>query len=297
MTLAATNVGVSIAEAEILMGATIEVVPGAVTALVGPNGSGKSTLLRTLAGELSPARGSVTMDGRALVERSTVERARRRAVLGQNLEIAFPLTAIEVAMLGRLPHSRGAETLDDYVIVRSALRSTGVSHLAERCYASLSGGEKQRVQLARALAQVWENDREPRYLLLDEPTASLDLVHQHVCLRLARRAAARGAGVLVVLHDLSLAVHYADRIVVLRGGRTVATGAPTEVLTPRLLREVFGVVARLALHPRSRRPFLLFERALIEKARSGAARRSPRREAAPPAHAQDERRAEETASR
>jgi iron complex transport system ATP-binding protein len=278
VTLRAEALCIDIGRHRIVEDVHLDITPGQLTVVVGANGAGKSTLLRALAGELSPSRGSVTMDGVVLGRWSRAALARVRAVLRQSSDVAFPMSCLDVALLGRLPHNDGFDTLGDHAIVRATLRSTGVGHLAERSYASLSGGEKQRVQLARALAQVFEpREAAGRYLLLDEPTSALDLAHQHVCLRLARRAAARGVGVAAVLHDLTLAARYADRVAVLQRGRVAACGEPQAVLTPDLVARVFGVTSRVMVHPRSRRPILVLGRPLPRpRSRNRGVDRAPR---------------------
>jgi iron complex transport system ATP-binding protein len=223
---------------------TISLRPSEVLAVLGPNGSGKSTLLAALAGTLRPDRGGVWLDGRSLPSFSARALALRRAVLPQQLRLDFPLTALEVALLGRLPHlgPHGQESPRDLEIAEGALGRVDASHLAARPYPELSGGERQRVQLARALTQLHTADPETeRYLLLDEPTASQDLAQQQIVLRLARSLSAEGVGVLVVLHDLNQAAQCADRIALLRSGELVACGEPSAVLTPSRIEGVFGV--------------------------------------------------------
>lgn len=225
----------------LLHGVDLEVRPGEVHALLGPNGSGKSTLLRLLAGELQPSAGDLHLNGRPLQTWSALEQAQQRAVLSQNHALDFPFTATEVVALGRLAaaHEAGTVARD---IIRQALRLTDAEVFADHLYPTLSGGERARVQLARVLVQVWESaPLGPRYLLLDEPTAHLDLKHQHHCLRVIRERAKQGLGALVVLHDPNLALHYADRVTLLQQGRVTASGAPIEVLTPETIQQVYGV--------------------------------------------------------
>jgi len=253
--LRASGVAVDLGGRRVLDDVHLEVAPGRVVVVAGGNGAGKSTLLRALSGELAPQHGSVALDGRELGAWPAAELARRRAVLRQRTEAAPTMTAVEVVLLGRLPHSGGVENVRDHAIARRAMRRTGVDGLADRRYGTLSGGEKQRVQLARVLAQVLEpvGDGDSRYLLLDEPTAGLDLAHQHLCLRIARRLARAGVGVLAVLHDLALAARYADDVVLMRAGRVTASGLANAALTARNVEEVFGVRARTRVHPRSGR--------------------------------------------
>jgi iron complex transport system ATP-binding protein len=274
----ACGVHVRVGRKVLLEGVSLEVRRGEVVAVVGPNGAGKSTLRRALCGDVDLSGGEVRMCGRRLAEWPALERARVRAVMPQESTLAFPFTVLEVALMGRLPHLRGAEGARDYEVALLALEAVEARHLAERLYPTLSGGEKQRVQLARVLAQIWEptggdehghkdggerageREREiegrgegkrggERFLLLDEPTSNLDLAHQHSTLAVARRLAGAGVGVLVVLHDLNLAAQYGDRIVMLKDGRVAHCGRPHEVLTREAIREVFGVEAVVTAHP------------------------------------------------
>jgi iron complex transport system ATP-binding protein len=217
-----------------------------VHALLGPNGAGKTTLLRLLAGELPPQSGSVELNGRTLATLAPRERACQRAVLPQSHGLSFGFTAAQVVALGRLPcprHGAAAEAR----IVREALELAGVGALADRSYPTLSGGERARVQLARVVAQVWEPlpDGSARFLLLDEPTASLDLAHQHDCLRAVRALAAQGLGVLVVLHDPNLALRYAGQVTLMGRGRVFEQGPPAHVINAVSLERLYGVPVRL----------------------------------------------------
>ena len=250
---------------QILDGVAGELRAGRVTALLGPNGAGKSTLLKLFAGELTPHSGRVELGGQPLTGQSTREIARRRAVLPQESQLAFAFPAREVVMMGRFPHLRDGETPRDAEICDAALAQVEAAHLAERLYPTLSTGEKQRVQLARVLAQIWEPPASgPRYLLLDEPTAALDLAHQHATLRTAREWARSGAVVLVVLHDLNLAMTYADDAWVLENGRLAVAGPIEETLTTTLIERVFHVSAELLPRPGATRPAVL-TRPLAEK--------------------------------
>lgn len=225
--------------------------PGRVTVVVGANGAGKTTLLRLASGELAPTAGAVQMDGRPLAALSAREQARRRAVLAQQSHLRFAFSVLEVVLMGRSPHVRRTEAASDWQIAQAALEAVAMEDFAARSYPTLSGGEQQRVHLARALAQIWTPppDGGHRYLLLDEPTASLDLRHQHGVLAAARRFAGEGAGVLAVLHDLNLAAQYADHLVVLTGGRVLAQGAPADVLTPAVIQAAFGMRVLVQPHP------------------------------------------------
>jgi iron complex transport system ATP-binding protein len=255
--LEARDIEVRIGGKALLQSVSLSLEPGEVLGLIGPNGAGKSTLLKVLSGELTPQGGTVAMSGRPLASWSAPERARVRAVLAQDTVLTFPFTAYEIALMGRYPFNNGRATLHDREIAREALRYVDVAHLAQRLYPTLSGGERQRVQLARVLAQIWEPGG-ARCLLLDEPTSSLDLAHQHQALQGARRfALEQGVAALVVLHDLNLAARFADRLLLLKDGRTAATGRPADVLTPHHLSGCFGVEALVMTHPRHNVPLVV----------------------------------------
>ncbi|MCP3139011.1 heme ABC transporter ATP-binding protein [Pyxidicoccus xibeiensis] len=224
--------------------------PGEVLAVVGPNGAGKSTLLGALAGELRCAAGDVLLEGLPLHRWPPRERARRLGVLPQESSLGFGFTALEVALLGRSPHAGRGGSGADLEAATSALEATDTRHLASRPYTTLSGGERQRVQLARVLAQLSVPPGQgSRYLLLDEPTASLDLAHQHLVLEAAGRFAREGGAVLAVLHDLNLAARHAHRLAILAQGKLVEVGPPAEVLRPELIASTFGLEVQVVEWP------------------------------------------------
>ncbi|MER6678283.1 ABC transporter ATP-binding protein [Streptomyces sp. NPDC000983] len=223
-------------------GVTLAPCPGETVGLLGPNGSGKSTLLRLLAGVLAPTSGVVTLDGRPLPEVGRRATARRIATVEQHSHTLTELTVREVVALGRIPHRRAwtTPTATDTDAVTEALARTGLTGRAGQSWHTLSGGERQRAQIARALAQA------PRELLLDEPTNHLDIQHQ---LDLMELIVGLPVTCVVALHDLNLAATYCDRLLVLGDGRTVAEGTPTEVLTPTLIEQVYGVRAEVSHEP------------------------------------------------
>lgn len=233
--LHARGVGVTIDGARILSGVDLDLEPGEVLAVVGPNGAGKSTLLSVLSGDLAATEGSVTIGERPIVGMRHLELARERAVLTQENQLSFPFTVGQVVLMGRSPWARTPRFEDDETAVAEAMVATDVDQLAPRRFTSLSGGEKARVSLARVFAQ------QTGILLLDEPTAALDLRHQEEVMRAVRARAALGHAVLVVVHDLSLAAAYADRIAMVAKGTVVAAGAPGEVLTAERLEAVYGL--------------------------------------------------------
>jgi iron complex transport system ATP-binding protein len=214
---------------------------GELVAVVGPNGAGKSTLLKIAAGWLVPSSGRAAIDGRDLTAYAPVELAKKRAVLSQHAELSSDFRVEEVVMIGRYPYFNAHPHANDFAVVASALERVGIAHLAARRMRTLSGGESQRVHLARVLAQVSTNESEGKLLLLDEPVSSLDARFQHVVLQTARRQCDAGDCVVVVLHDLNLAAHYADRVVLLRDGRKVADAEPATALRVDILSDVYGI--------------------------------------------------------
>jgi iron complex transport system ATP-binding protein len=238
---------------------SLEVAEGEVVAILGPNGAGKSTLMKIMAGQIRGAEGAVRIGGRLLGDIPPSELARHRAVLPQSSHVPFEFSAAEVVMMGRSPHLQGIpERESDREIVRAAMELTDTGHLAERYVSTLSGGELQRVHLARVLVQIWEKPEQGgRCLFLDEPTSSLDLAHQHATLRIARSWAEKGTAVCVVLHDLNLAAAYADRILFMKAGRAAACGTVGEALTSARIEEVFGVRAEVRRHPVLDRPLVI----------------------------------------
>lgn len=239
----------------ILRGIDLVARPGAVTAIVGPNGSGKTTLLRALTGEIAGEAGRITLNGRDIAGMKPWELACWRGVLPQASAIAFPFTVIEVVGLGLTAR---AEPGPPDLALR-ALERVDLAGFAGRFYHDLSGGEQQRVQLARVLAQIWEPvlDGQPRWLILDEPVSSLDIGHQFTVLEIARAHAAAGGGVLAVMHDLNLTALFADQVVMLEAGRIAAAGRPAEVMTDAALSRVYGHPLRVNRLPEPGLPFLL----------------------------------------
>lgn len=252
--------------------ASLALPAGRLTVLVGPNGAGKSTLLKLLSGELAPASGEVCLGAEPLSAIPGWRLACRRAVMAQQARLAFPFTVYEVARLGADGVGRALTRQRREALIGEGLEAAGVLELAARAYQSLSGGEQQRVQFARALCQLEAGAslRESQALFLDEPVANLDLCHQLALLDRARALAGRGVAVLAVLHDLNLAAAYADTLVVMDAGRIVARGTPAQVLTDALLARVFKVDLAFGRLPSPGLPFLLPQQARAI-ARAGAA--------------------------
>ena len=233
---------------EVLEGVSLSVPRGAIVGLLGPNGSGKTTLLRLLAGTLTPVRGRVAIDGTDVGALSRRDLARRIAIVPQETHSAFDFTALEIVLMGRYPHLSAFELegIDDIAIARDALAATGTAALESRQFVSLSGGEKQRVVIASALAQASD------VLLLDEPTASLDLGYQlDIAMLLVRLNRERGATLVVSTHDLNLAATLCSELVLLKSGRVMASGPARDVLTSARIRALYGVDADVVMHPRA----------------------------------------------
>jgi len=247
------------ANRRVLQDVSIRVAPGEVVALVGPNGAGKSTLLRCLAGELTADAGHCCLDGTPLQRFSARDLARRRAVMPQNTDNRFPLAVEDVITMARAPWRRHATAQHNQRAVRAAAAAAGVIGFMQRDCRRLSGGERQRVQLARVLAQVWDThwDGQSRYLLLDEPTSSLDVGHQQRLLSVVREVLPMGIGVLTVLHDLNLAAAFADRMYLLAAGRLVTQGLPTEVIQAGLINTAYDAALDVRIDGCTGRPLVL----------------------------------------
>jgi iron complex transport system ATP-binding protein len=238
----ARNVDIALDGRPVVSGAYLTAQAGSVTAILGPNGSGKTTLLRALSGEL-PFAGTITLNGADIRGLKPWQAASQRAVLPQSTTLSFPFTVREVVAIGQ---SSGFSTLPAGLaatLPEAALERVDLPGFGGRLYQDLSGGEQQRVQLARVLCQVWNpmGDGAPRYLLLDEPVSSLDIKHQLAIMQIARDFADAGGGVVAILHDLNLAAMFADRLVVMSHGRIAAAGSPRDVLSDALIGSVFDV--------------------------------------------------------
>lgn len=241
--LSAREVSVIRSGKEILNDFSIDLHAGEVVVMVGPNGAGKSTALAALSGELTADSGQVKLFDREISTWTPRQAAMRRAVLLQDTDIAFPFTTEEVVEMGRSPWDDTADAALDDQIIDSAMAMTEVSHLRTRRYTSLSGGERARAALARVLVQA------APIMMLDEPTAALDIKHQEQVLQLARDYAQTGCAAIIVLHNLELAAAYADRVAVLSNGHLLDIGSPKSVLTPKLLTDVYGYPIEVFAHP------------------------------------------------
>jgi len=249
--LVAENLSYRVAGRAVVHDVSLSLAPGEVVALIGPNGAGKSTLLRLLSGFLRPDTGRCLLDGKALETWSPQALSRQRAVMRQQTQLGFDWPVEAVIGMGRSPWTSQPEAQ----IVSEVIQLTGCQSLAGRQYAALSGGEQQRVQLARALAQLWCDGAPRGWLFLDEPTSALDLFHQQHLLRLLKTLTSNGdLHVCVVLHDLNLAALWADRILLLHNGRIVSQGAPQQVLQADDLARWYGAQVQVGQHPLSATP-------------------------------------------
>lgn len=242
----------------LLSGIDFTLAPGEFLAVIGRNGAGKSTLLSHLTGERTGPEGEVRVFGEPLPKYPREELARRRAVVPQSTSLPFAYETLEVVMLGRIPHQRrhGPESPEDVRIASDCLARVGLAGYEGRDYLTLSGGEQQRVHLARALAQL-HGAPGPKLLLLDEPTSSLDVAHQHRVLQLVKELTEEGVAALLILHDLNLVSQYADKVLVLAERRVLAFGTPHEVMTTEVLSRTFGYPMTALPHPWLGRPLIV----------------------------------------
>lgn len=256
--LTAENIEVWLGRHRILRGIDMAVPEGRLVVVIGPNGSGKTTLMRALSGDL-PYSGRATLHGLDIAHARPWELALLRGVLPQSSSLSFPFTVREIVQLGTREGVTGSETAN----VSAALDRVDLAGFEGRMYQELSGGEQQRVQLARVLCQVWSPalDGKARYLFLDEPVSSLDIRHQLQIMNVARDFAANGGGVLAILHDLNLTAMYADHVVLLKNGNVHAEGAPRAVLTAKNLSEVYGCDLTVNTAPPAGSVFVLPHRA------------------------------------
>jgi iron complex transport system ATP-binding protein len=231
-----------------LAGISLTISAGVMTAIIGPNGAGKSTLLDLIAGRTRLDRGEIAFGGVAIADWSPLDLARRRAFLPQNPEVAFQVRVRDLVALGRSPYHGTAGALVDAPAIETALKMTDAWHLRDRLYHRISGGERQRVQLARVIAQLWrppQAEGPARCLMLDEPTASLDPGHRLAVMRLLRGLVEDGIGVVIALHDLNDAARFADAVVLMERGCIIGRGAPQSVLQAETLSAAYGAEAEL----------------------------------------------------
>ncbi|WP_298241537.1 heme ABC transporter ATP-binding protein [uncultured Bradyrhizobium sp.] len=237
----ARSLGKRAGRATLLDGVSLSVAAGEMVAIIGPNGAGKSTLLRLLSGDLRPNAGEVRLKQRDIASFTPRELAARRAMLSQHINVTFPFTVEEIVLMGAGERS----AREAGMLVGTALEEVGLAHFRERQLPTLSGGEQQRAHFARVLVQLacGEAEHGPGLLLLDEPTSSLDLRHQIDLVEAARRRAGHGTAVIAILHDLNLAIRFADRLIILAGGKLAADGPRADIVTRQTIREIFEIDA------------------------------------------------------
>ena len=236
---------------------SVNVNSGEILGIIGPNGAGKTTLLRAISCDVELTSGLVSIDDQPVGNIDARQRACQLAVLPQFSSLNFPFTVEEVVELGRIPHSTGKQC--DNRIVTEALHTMRILHLRKRLYTHLSGGEKQRVQLARVMSQIWrkEDTHGIRLLLLDEPTSALDLGHQQQLMKVIRDFAYQGVAIIMAVHDINLVARYADNVLALSSGHTVAYGQPSDVIKAEVIKRLYAVYARVIHHPETNRPVVL----------------------------------------
>lgn len=251
MKLAIEHVSCTIMETSIIQDISIHIKDGQFVGIIGPNGSGKSTLLKIASRILKPNAGAVRLDGQHLYELSPKKATQEIAVVSQETSLTFDFSVQEIVLMGRNPHKRlfQSDTDEDLRIVNEALERVGMQGYEERSFMSLSGGEKQRVLIARALAQ------QAKLIILDEPTNHLDIRHQLQLMDLVKKL---NVTVLAALHDLNLASNYCDYLYVIQNGQVVMSGTPESVLTKDRIREVFGVETEIIIHPLTKKPYITF---------------------------------------
>ncbi|WP_082859351.1 heme ABC transporter ATP-binding protein [Microbulbifer sp. Q7] len=254
--LQAKGVTVCVDRRALISDIDFEIAAGELVCIIGPNGAGKSTLLRALCGESSLAAGQVSFKGEPISGYSPQRRARQLAVLPQHNPLSFAFTGFELVALARNPHGTGV--VRDREICQQAMAALDVTHLAERLYPTLSGGEQQRLQLARVMAQIWSGEEEgDRLLLLDEPATSLDIAHQYEMMKAVRAFARSGVAVVMTVHDLALASGYSDRILALKDGHSMAYGDAHSVLTAENMQALYGYGVTVVPHPVTGKPLVL----------------------------------------
>ena len=243
MSLVLENICYTLPQKVLLDNISLDIEAGKVTLLIGPNGAGKSTLLKVCSGDIRPTQGDIKLNQKPLNEYDSQTLARHRAVMTQNYSLSFGFTVDEIITMGCFVYEGFYSQADQKQAVKEVMAFMQVDRLAEQNFLTLSGGEQQRVQLARVLTQLWlpEASGSPRYLFLDEPTSSLDIFYQYQVLELAKTLTEKNIGVLAVIHDLSLAASYADKLVLLSKGAIETQGSPKNVLARKHLHAVYGI--------------------------------------------------------
>lgn len=259
--LIADNISYETGKRMLVRDVSFSIRPGEMLVVLGANGAGKSTLLRMLSGERKPSKGSLTLHHKEVSHYSPPQLALKRAVLNQQNVVNMAFMAAEIVMMGRYPHYQNDPSPKDRQICEEVMKLTGTTHLSERSYLSLSGGEQQRIQLSRILVQIW--DVPDALLLMDEPVSGLDLQYQQQTLAIAQALSKKGFMVISILHDINLAAQYADRILMLKNGRKWYDGTASEVLNTKNIYEVFEIDSEVFTNPRTLKPFFIPKNTIV----------------------------------
>jgi len=253
------NISFSVGKKQILKNVSATFLPGEFNMILGPNGSGKSSFLKIFSGEINKYQGTVLYDDKKIKELRKEELAKKRAVMSQQADLGFPLLVEEVVMMGRYPHFTFNPNKKDITICNEVIERMNLFEFKERNYLTLSGGEKQRVQYARVLAQIWEKPAEGyRYLFLDEPLNSLDISYQHEFLQAAVELIKDHTVLIAVMHDINLAAHYADNLFFLKEGELVVHGKPKDILTENIIEKVFNIKTTVIDNPVTGKPLIIY---------------------------------------
>lgn len=252
------NVEYVIGGKKLLKNVSLDFLKNEFVVVMGQNGAGKTTLLNILAGSFKPTGGEVSVFKKKIESFDKTDLAKKRAVLSQHYYIAFPITVEEIVMMGRYPHFRDIPSKADIEIVRTAIDIMGVTEFRERDYNTLSGGEAQKVQMARVISQIWQEDNnESKILFLDEPVSSLDIHYQHLILKLIREYSLKNILVVGVIHDINLAFEYADRVIFMKNGNIVKNYNTNESIDTSVLKEIFEVEIGMLKNPYSNKPMFV----------------------------------------
>jgi len=252
--LVVKNVSYEINKRTLIKDISFSMSCGEVLAVLGANGAGKSTLIRMLSGEKKTSKGNVLLNGKCISLYGSAELAQKRAVMSQHNTVSVDFLAKEIVMMGRYPHYKNSPTVNDLNVVEQTMDVCGVAHLEGRSILTLSGGEQQRVQLARVLAQIW--DCPGALLLMDEPVSAMDLQYQQQTLAIVTALARKNFMVIAVLHDINLAAQYADRLLLLKNGRKWNDGTPAEVLNTKNVYNIFSIEADVSVNLHTLKPFV-----------------------------------------
>lgn len=247
---------------ELLKDVSFELMPGEVLALLGANGAGKSTLMNLLCGDRKPSSGKIILNGKSIEEYDMRELSKCRALLSQQQQMTLSFRVYEIVMMGRYPHFKSNPSKRDHEVVNEVMELCGITEFANRKFLNLSGGEQQRVQLARVLSQIWDNPNS--LLLLDEPISALDLHYQQKVLAIAKALSRKGFMVVLIVHDVNFASVYADRIIMLKNGQKLYDGTPEKVLNKKGIHSVFSVDSVVQLDINSQKPYIRLEEMVLK---------------------------------